>query len=59
MNNKSANSILCSNKKDFSNKLKGVCNSGRSMLEMIGVLAIIGILSVGGISGYSKAMEKI
>ena len=31
---------------------------GRSMIEMLGVLAIIGILSVGGIAGYSKAMEK-
>ena len=32
--------------------------SGRSMVEMLGVLAIIGILSVGGIAGYAKAMEK-
>lgn len=32
--------------------------SGRSMVEMLGVLAIIGVLSVGGISGYSKAMTK-
>ncbi len=32
--------------------------SGRSMVEMLGVLAIIGVLSVGGISGYSKAMGK-
>ena len=31
---------------------------GRSMIEMLGVLAIIGVLSVGGIAGYSKAMEK-
>ena len=31
---------------------------GRSMIEMLGVLAIIGVLSVGGISGYSRAMEK-
>ena len=29
------------------------------MIEMLGVLAIIGVLSVGGIAGYSKAMEKI
>ena len=35
------------------------CNQkGRSMIEMLGVLAIIGVLSVGGIAGYSKAMEK-
>ena len=32
--------------------------NGRSMIEMLGVLAIIGVLSVGGIAGYSKAMEK-
>ena len=28
------------------------------MIEMLGVLAIIGVLSVGGIAGYSKAMQK-
>ena len=32
--------------------------SGRSMVEMLGVLAIIGVLSVGAIAGYSKAMLK-
>lgn len=32
--------------------------NGRSMIEMLGVLAIIGVLSVGGIAGYGKAMEK-
>ena len=31
---------------------------GRSMIEMLGVLAIIAVLSVGGIAGYGKAMEK-
>ena len=31
--------------------------TGRSMIEMLGVLAIIGLLSVGGIAGYSKAMQ--
>ena len=33
------------------------CN-GRSMIEMLGVLAIIGVLSVGGIAGYFKAMTR-
>ena len=33
-------------------------NTGRSMVEMLGVLAIIGVLSVGAIAGYSKAMTK-
>ena len=31
---------------------------GRSMVEMLGVLAIIGVLSVGGISAYGVAMKK-
>ena len=38
--------------------MKKVCELGRSMVEMLGVLAIIGVLSVGGIAGYSKAMMK-
>lgn len=32
--------------------------NGRSMVEMLGVLAIIGVLSVGAIAGYNKAMMK-
>ena len=32
--------------------------SGRSMVEMLGVLAIIGVLSIGGIMGYSYGMDK-
>lgn len=32
--------------------------NGRSMVEMLGVLAIIGVLSVGAIAGYGKAMFK-
>ena len=32
--------------------------SGRSMVEMLGVLAIIGVLSVGGIAGYTTAINK-
>lgn len=32
--------------------------NGRSMIEMLGVLAIIGVLTVGGILGYTKAMAK-
>jgi type II secretory pathway pseudopilin PulG len=33
-------------------------DNGRSMIEMLGVLAIIGVLSVGGLFGYSKAIER-
>ena len=32
--------------------------SGRSMVEMLGTLAIIGVLSIGGIAGYNLGMEK-
>ena len=31
---------------------------GRSMVEMLGVLAIIGVLSIGGIAGYRMAMNR-
>ncbi len=30
----------------------------RSMVEMLGVLAIIGVLSIGGIAGYTMAMNR-
>ena len=39
------------------NKLNN--ESGRSMVEMLGVLAIIGVLSVTGIYGYKQAMNKM
>ena len=32
--------------------------TGRSMVEMLGVLAVIGVLSVGGIAAYKNAMNK-
>ena len=32
---------------------------GRSMVEMLGVLAIVGVLSVGGVYGYGVASKKI
>ena len=32
--------------------------SGRSMVEMLGSMAIVGVLSVGAIGGYSYAMNK-
>ncbi len=44
------------------NNIKKMCRykqeSGRSMIEMLGVLAIIGVLSIGAIAGYNKAMIK-
>ncbi len=35
-----------------------VPDSGRSMVEMLGTLAVISVLSIGGIMGYSYAMKK-
>ena len=32
--------------------------TGRSMVEILGVLAVIGVLSIGGIYGYTFAMDK-
>ncbi|MGN0919393.1 MAG: Tfp pilus assembly protein FimT/FimU [Alphaproteobacteria bacterium] len=32
--------------------------SGRSMVEMLGVLAVMGVLSVGGVAMYTTAMNK-
>ena len=31
---------------------------GRSMIEMLGVLAIIGVLSIGGLLGYRRAVNN-
>ncbi len=36
----------------------GKNESGRSMTEMLGVLAVIGVLSVGTVAGISVAMDK-
>ncbi len=58
---------VCAKSEDDNNAVKSigilennscVAQCGRSMIEMLGVLAIIGVLSVGGIAGYSKAMEQ-
>jgi len=38
--------------------MRKINENGRSMVEMLGVLAIIGVLSAGGLAGYSKAMFK-
>ena len=50
---------------DLDTPIKSACDTlgknastGRSMVEMLGVLAIIGVLSVGAIAGYGKAMFK-
>ncbi|MBQ7659195.1 MAG: hypothetical protein IJS26_00420 [Alphaproteobacteria bacterium] len=38
--------------------MKKFNENGRSMIEMLGVLAIIGVLSAGGLAGYAKAMFR-
>lgn len=38
--------------------MKKFSQLGRSMIEMLGVLAIIGVLSIGALAGYSYAMQK-
>ena len=43
--------------KNTKNKVS-ITSNGRSMIEMLGVLAIVGVLSVGGIAGFSKAMHR-
>ncbi len=35
-----------------------ITQSGRSMVEILGVLAIIGVLSIGGIAGYNYGMNQ-
>lgn len=39
--------------------LKHVAESGRSMVEMIGVLSIVGLLSIGSVAGLRIAINKI
>ena len=33
--------------------------NGRSMVEMLGVLAVAGVLSIGGVAGYRYAIDKM
>ncbi len=51
---KNNTNILQSNSSDKENNKE----VGRSMVETLGVLAVIGVLSVGGIAGYQYAMNK-
>ena len=37
---------------------KAPTQTGRSMVEMLGVLAIVGVLSIAGLMGYRYAMNK-
>ena len=42
----------------LSSKRDRVPESGRSMVEMLGVLAIVGVISIGGIAGYIYGMNR-
>lgn len=50
-------------KKNISNiqfkKTKDISVCGRSMVEILGVLAIVGVLSIGGIAGYVTASRNL
>ena len=35
-----------------------MAEAGRSMVEIIGMLAVAGVLSIGGVAGYSYAIDK-
>ncbi len=48
---------IVSREEEKQNRIKTHSQSGRSMVEMLGVLAIIAILSIGGIVGYKLAMN--
>ncbi len=45
------------NKRKQLKQIQNQAQEGRSMVEMLGVLAIIGVLSIGGIVGYRLAMN--
>lgn len=39
--------------------MKKNVQSGRSMIEILAVLAIVGVLSIGGLAGYSLSSQRI
>lgn len=47
---------VCNDKRE--GRMMPGSESGRSMVEMLGVLAIMGILTIGGIMGFNYAMDK-
>ena len=54
--------MFCATLMKRNNLMRGktmkICETGRSMIEMLGVLAIIGVLSVGSLTGYTKMMNQ-
>ncbi len=49
--------LMNSLKKHYYKKQNTYKDSGRSMVEMLGVLAVMGVLAIGGIMGYTYAMN--
>ncbi|MGN1062900.1 MAG: hypothetical protein ACI4QM_01055 [Alphaproteobacteria bacterium] len=54
--NKKVGSDLLKNKDFLPAKETGM--NGRTMMEMPGTLAIVGVLSVGSVAGYNYAMNR-
>jgi len=46
------------NKQHFDNTQQFYSESGRSLVEMLGTLAVMGVLTIGGIAGFNYAMNK-
>ena len=46
------------NKQHFENIQQFQSESGRSLVEMLGTLAVMGVLTIGGIAGFNYAMNK-
>ena len=44
--------------KHLSHVATNVSNTGRSMMEMLGTLAVMGMLTIGAVSGIRYVMDK-
>ncbi|MDY6407487.1 MAG: hypothetical protein SPL08_02125 [Pseudomonadota bacterium] len=52
------NDWMFNKSQDTCKMILGGTENGRSMVEMLGVLAIVGVISIGGIAGYNYGMNK-
>ena len=55
---KEYNSNNLPKKKGYNMKQTNLSQSGRSMVEMLGVLAVMGVLSIGAVMGFNYGMNK-
>ena len=51
-------SSLCKVSPETTTRRSIMAQSGRSMVEIIGVMAVMGVLIIGGIAGYKYAIDK-